>query len=233
MDFYISDDVLKDCCITGQKAVVPDGVREIGSRAFSGNRNLRSITLPASLTTIREEAFSNTRLDWLEFPDSVTEVGKDIFYECSIVEVIIFGESYEVDELAEEYDYVTEADIAEEYGLDPEEPSQAIEAVRFSIASELPVLLLGGQFDNLWMPKNTRCTVIVCALRHQPKHANFLGMVKTHITQLFPYLLNELEIVQFLINNAVITSENSDECIRIAQEHNATELEMLLNTVNK
>ena len=106
-----------------------------------------------------------------------------------------------------------------------------MEAVRCTVAAELPILLLNGAYKNLYMPARTRCEVIVRALKHQPKHSNFLRMVKEQLTQRFPFLLNEKEIIQYLIDNAVISNENIADCIQIANEHNMHEIEGLLKAM--
>lgn len=78
------------------------------------------------------------------------------------------------------------------------------------------------------MPESLRCEIIVRALKHKPKHSNFLKIVKELIAQIFTHLLSEPGIICYLIDNDIFTNENINECIRIANERNAHEIERLL-----
>jgi hypothetical protein len=51
-DFEIKDGVLVKYNGSAAEVIVPEGVTSIESNAFSGNKTLVSITLPASLTSI-------------------------------------------------------------------------------------------------------------------------------------------------------------------------------------
>lgn len=65
-------------------SVIPsDGsVTSIGGYAFEGCSGLTSITIPDSVTSIGEWAFSCTGLTSLTIPDSVTSIGCYAFYGC-------------------------------------------------------------------------------------------------------------------------------------------------------
>ena len=53
---------------------------------------LTSVTIPDSVTSIEEDAFSGcTRLTSVTIPDSVTSIGEDAFYGCTAE--IIWGEN--------------------------------------------------------------------------------------------------------------------------------------------
>ncbi len=59
-------------------------VTEINQNAFSGERNLTSITIPDSITTIGLYAFQNcSGLTSIIIPDSITSIGTQAFYGCS------------------------------------------------------------------------------------------------------------------------------------------------------
>lgn len=58
-------------------------VIEVGEKAFSGNTNLKSVTLPDSIKTVGKYAFSNcTALENVELPDSITELPEGMFTNC-------------------------------------------------------------------------------------------------------------------------------------------------------
>ena len=62
---------------------IPDSVTTIGDRAFSGCDSLTSVTIPNRVTTIGNSAFSGCRsLTSVTIPDSVTTIGNSAFSEC-------------------------------------------------------------------------------------------------------------------------------------------------------
>ena len=71
--------------------VVPDGVRELAERVFSGCAHLESITLPDSLEIIGYRAFSDcTRLSKLAIPDNVYNIRDEAFLGCeSLTDVVL------------------------------------------------------------------------------------------------------------------------------------------------
>ena len=64
-------------------AVIPEGVKVIGSNAFKGCTNLTSVTLPNSITTIQSDAFANSGIISITIPSSVTAVSSTAFAGCS------------------------------------------------------------------------------------------------------------------------------------------------------
>ena len=72
--------------------VIPEGVTEIGYRAFSGCTSLKSVTIPASVTKIDDSAFSRcTSLTSITIPASVTEIGYRAFSGCTSLHVYYAG----------------------------------------------------------------------------------------------------------------------------------------------
>nr|ACM91078.1 surface antigen BspA [uncultured bacterium 34R1] len=62
--------------------VLPSSLKSIGMAAFSGCRDLKSITFPSKLTTIGSYAFNGSGLENLTVPSSVTLIGKGAFSRC-------------------------------------------------------------------------------------------------------------------------------------------------------
>ena len=68
----------------------------IGYRAFYGQGNVTSITLPASITYIGEEAFYNAdKLQTIDIPEKVKSIGKNAFYNCDILATVTLHEGLE------------------------------------------------------------------------------------------------------------------------------------------
>ena len=71
-----------------EKLVIPDGVTEIGSRAFEDCKSLLSVEIPASVTSIEDGrygsgAFSGcTNLTSVTIGDGMTSIGDYAFYNC-------------------------------------------------------------------------------------------------------------------------------------------------------
>ncbi|MBR2466818.1 MAG: leucine-rich repeat domain-containing protein [Clostridia bacterium] len=69
--------------------IITDGT-VIGERAFVDCENIKSITLPDSLTLIGAHAFSNCKkLTRVVVPDSVTQIGACAFANCDSIESIV------------------------------------------------------------------------------------------------------------------------------------------------
>ncbi len=75
-------------CYALRTIEIPDSVKSI---SFPICISLESITLPNSVTSIEDEAFSScTSLNSITIPDSVTKIGKNAFTDCvNLTEVII------------------------------------------------------------------------------------------------------------------------------------------------
>lgn len=72
--------------------IIPDGIKEISSFAFSGCSNITSVKIPATVTAIGESAFYNcTSLQSVNIPDGVESVGPNAFYNCYKIKDPLFS----------------------------------------------------------------------------------------------------------------------------------------------
>ena len=75
-------------------SVIPEGITEVGSYAFSGRKQLANIVIPDSVTSIGSEAFDScSSLESVIIPDSVTSIGDSAFRSCSSLESVIIPDS--------------------------------------------------------------------------------------------------------------------------------------------
>ena len=73
------------------------GTKVIADYAFSWCRNLTSITLPNSVTSIGDGAFGGCKsLVGITIPDSVTSIGNEAFFRCTSLTSVTFGENSEL-----------------------------------------------------------------------------------------------------------------------------------------
>ena len=62
----------------------------IGSSAFSGLKNLQSVTLPNTITTINTDAFYGcVKLGSVNLPEGLQTIGTDAFYNCNLTSITI------------------------------------------------------------------------------------------------------------------------------------------------
>lgn len=71
---------------------VPEGVEEIGEKAFSGKSRLCSVTLPSTLKKIEDEAFFDCdALRTVVIPQSVEIIGECAFADCAVLREVEFA----------------------------------------------------------------------------------------------------------------------------------------------
>ena len=82
--FEIEGDVLISYHGEDAEIVIPEGIKEIGSKAFYKNGKLKTVEIPDSVEKIGESAFyACTKLVLEELPKNLKEVGESAFYRCS------------------------------------------------------------------------------------------------------------------------------------------------------
>jgi len=77
-----------------QSVTIPDSVTSIGDSAFSNCSSLHSVTIPDSVTNIGDWAFSGcSSLQSVTIPDSVTSIGDHAFYGCESLQSVTIPDS--------------------------------------------------------------------------------------------------------------------------------------------
>lgn len=72
---------------------VPEGITQISSGAFKGQKNLTGVKLPSSLKTISSYAFAESGLKEVTVPSSVTTLGDHAFEKCSSLTKVDLGKA--------------------------------------------------------------------------------------------------------------------------------------------
>lgn len=65
------------------EVIIPNGVENIGHKAFANLNNITSIIIPNSVTSIENYAFYNCKITSVTIPNSVTSIGRSVFEDCS------------------------------------------------------------------------------------------------------------------------------------------------------
>ena len=91
-EFEIEDGVLKRYNDMDSSVAIPEGVTEIGERAFEGCEAIASVTIPEGVTKIGREAFWSCKsFASVSIPKSVTEIGREAFGYCESLAEIRYG----------------------------------------------------------------------------------------------------------------------------------------------
>ena len=136
---------------------VPDSVTTISEGAFSGFTTLNSVTLQTGVTTIGEAAFSNaTAFATIAIPASVTSIGANAFYGTSLAKVYVsVGDKTRVQGLVSGTGY----DIS---GVAFYEPGEEPPAVAPSIEGDSAATVTGDETSGYTItPSTTEGTVEV------------------------------------------------------------------------
>ena len=96
-DFIIKNGVLTKYTGKDAEVVIPAGVSEIGSDAFSKCKTLESVIIPEGVTKIGWNAFSECeRLSSVIIPDTVRIIGAKAFADCTALTAINIPDSVAV-----------------------------------------------------------------------------------------------------------------------------------------
>ncbi len=101
IDFVIENGVLTKYVGPGGDVVVPEGVKEIGYRAFEGDYfgesiPIESVTLPDSVVRIEDSAFELCTLKRITIPNPAASIGRGAFCDCARLEDISLPEQMTV-----------------------------------------------------------------------------------------------------------------------------------------
>lgn len=91
--------------VTG--VVFHDKVTEIGASAFNGCTNLKSVTLPESLTKIASFAFMRAGLETIDIPSSVEKIGNYSFAQCIALKTVNIASGHAIEIGNEAFFYCT------------------------------------------------------------------------------------------------------------------------------
>lgn len=72
-----------------RSAVLPEGLTALGEQVFIDAGNLTSVTLPSTLQTIGDGAFSNTGLEEISLPEGLTGIGSYAFGAAPLKEIAL------------------------------------------------------------------------------------------------------------------------------------------------
>ena len=101
-DFTINGRVLEKYNGNERFVIIPEGITEIGIRAFAENKNITNVVIPDGVSAISAGAFLRcTSLASVNIPLGVTLIGSGAFYECTSLTRLTIPESVtRIDEFA-------------------------------------------------------------------------------------------------------------------------------------
>lgn len=86
-------------CRNLTSVIIPNSVTTIGNKAFNGCFGLTSIKIPNSVTDINDHAFMESGLTSIIIPNSVTHIGTNAFAACANLKHVIFEENSQLTSL--------------------------------------------------------------------------------------------------------------------------------------
>lgn len=86
----IPNSAFKNCTALGS-ITLAEGVTTINNSAFYGCKSLKSIEFPSTLTDINTSAFVNSGLTSITIPDTVKNIGENVFKNCTSLKTVTIG----------------------------------------------------------------------------------------------------------------------------------------------
>lgn len=74
---------------------IGDGITEIADGMFCGCTGIKTITIPASVTRIGNEAFLGISIKEIAFENNISHIGDKAFFGCESLQKVTFGENVE------------------------------------------------------------------------------------------------------------------------------------------
>ncbi len=118
--YVIIDNILIDGAAVKGEAIIPQGVKIIGSGAFERNTEITKVTIPDSVEIIDLSAFSRSGVTEVVIPDSVVSIEMLAFNKCDNLKKITLSKNLkEVGEWAFEENYnLTEITIPDSVDIE-------------------------------------------------------------------------------------------------------------------
>ena len=83
-DFTIKNGVLVSYNGNGKDVKIPNGVKEIGKKAFFCNNKIEKVTIPKGVTKIGDSAFTNcSKLHTVTVPKGLKKIEDSAFWNCT------------------------------------------------------------------------------------------------------------------------------------------------------
>lgn len=86
----IGEDMFYECPAL-DSVTLAEGVTTINNSAFYGCKSLKSIEFPSTLTDINTSAFVNSGLTSITIPDTVENIGENVFKNCTSLKTVTIG----------------------------------------------------------------------------------------------------------------------------------------------
>ena len=80
-------------------------MKEVSTGAFAACTQLKSLSIPKSITILRDQAFSDCSgiEGTIVFPNSIIQAGNSVFYRCSSIENFVFEDSLKLTSLGKNF----------------------------------------------------------------------------------------------------------------------------------
>jgi len=138
-----------------QEIKIPEGVKVIGTWAFSNCANLKEIILPESVESVGVSAFENcTALERVSMGDNVVELGSSAFKNCSALQTVDLSAS--VDGI-DEYTFYKCVSLI---GIDIPDTATAIGQYAFEGCTALKSVTMGESVAEIGLRAFYNCTAV-------------------------------------------------------------------------